>query len=340
MPSSLDHPSTPWTEKYRPSALADVVHHERILRVLRHFLTRKMLPHFFFYGPPGTGKTSTILSCARELYGSATDMMVLHLNASDERGVDVVRKQIIQFVSTAPIFGHQHATGHAGDYAEKLVILDEADSMTESAQIALRDILVVYSARFCLIGNCQHSIIPALKSHMIKLVFAPVGKEAAIGMARMVLGAEGVPYTEGALEIIYDMSRGDLRKYVNVMQSVALRDGKLSEHCMDPMLQSEQEVADVVHYLRSNAFGASALHVDTLLLQHTHDFNSWLTALFRQVLVKETAGHVNGTAASASLLQFVIDMSAIEYNASFMVYTDIQLFSMVACLHQFLHNET
>ena len=107
----------PWVEKYRPKEMDRIVQHEVICRIMREFIrTCNCLPHLFLYGPPGTGKTSTIMSCAYELYGKAASMMVLHLNASDERGVDVVRKQIIQFASTRNMFQPNDR--------EKLVVLD------------------------------------------------------------------------------------------------------------------------------------------------------------------------------------------------------------------------
>ena len=125
----------PWVEKYRPAQLNQIVHHSDIIHLLRVFMKEKEMPHLFFYGPPGTGKTSTILSVANEIYGKYMSTMVLHLNASDERGIDVVRKQIIQFASTTSVFGNTTSL-------TKMVILDEADSMSRVAQIALRDVMI------------------------------------------------------------------------------------------------------------------------------------------------------------------------------------------------------
>ena len=175
MPLTSARDALPWVEKYRPTTLNGIVHHTRIIHLLRRFIATRTMPHLFFYGPPGTGKTSTILSCAREVYGKATNMMVLHLNASDERGIDVVRKQIIQFASTSSLF-------HVSTTMAKLVVLDEADSMTHTAQIALRDIMMQYDTLFCLIGNYQYALLPPLQSRVVRLLFTPIPVEDAVAV--------------------------------------------------------------------------------------------------------------------------------------------------------------
>ncbi|KYB25741.1 Replication factor C subunit 2-like Protein [Tribolium castaneum] len=119
----------PWVEKYRPSSLDDLVSHDDIIKTIGKFIREDQVPHLLFYGPPGTGKTSTILACARQLYTPAQfSSMVLELNASDDRGIGIVRGQILTFASTRTIF----KSGF------KLIILDEADAMTMDAQNALR----------------------------------------------------------------------------------------------------------------------------------------------------------------------------------------------------------
>ena len=126
-------------EKYRPQSLDQVVSHNDIISTIDRFIERKRLPHLLFYGPPGTGKTSTILAVARKIYGKNYKQMILELNASDDRGIDVVREQIKTFASTRQIFSS----------AFKLIILDEADAMTLQAQNALRrSISLIVSKEF------------------------------------------------------------------------------------------------------------------------------------------------------------------------------------------------
>ena len=144
----------PWVEKYRPNALQELISHEDIIKTIRKFISQDKLPHLLFYGPPGTGKTSTILACAKEIYSPKQfNSMVLELNASDDRGINVVRNQILSFASTRTIFNSGY----------KLIILDEADAMTNDAQNALRRIIEKYTenVRFCMICNYLSKIIPA-----------------------------------------------------------------------------------------------------------------------------------------------------------------------------------
>ena len=158
----------PWVEKYRPKQLDDLISHQDIISTIHRFINENKLPHLLFYGPPGTGKTSTILACAKKLYGEkSSKSMVLELNASDERGIEVVREQIKNFASSKTMFSN-------GGY--KLIILDEADAMTQFAQNALRRVIEKYTknVRFCIICNYVVKIIPALQSRCTRFRFAPL----------------------------------------------------------------------------------------------------------------------------------------------------------------------
>ena len=157
----------PWVEKYRPKRLEDLISHEDILKTIKRFMDENRLPHLLLYGPPGTGKTSTILACARQLYkGKEFNSMVLELNASDDRGIGVVRNQIMNFASTRTIFSKGF----------KLIILDEADAMTKDAQNALRRVMEKFTenVRFCLICNYLTKIIPAIQSRCTRFRFGPL----------------------------------------------------------------------------------------------------------------------------------------------------------------------
>eukprot|EP00878_Enallax_costatus_P026559 GHUV01028505.1.p1 GENE.GHUV01028505.1~~GHUV01028505.1.p1 ORF type:complete len:210 (+),score=54.50 GHUV01028505.1:200-829(+) len=156
----------PWVEKYRPKTLDDVAAHKEIIDTIKKLTNENRLPHLLLYGPPGTGKTSTILAVARQIYGGAMQNMTLELNASDDRGIDVVREQIQDFASTRSVFSNKF----------KLVILDECDAMTRDAQFALRRVIEKYTrnTRFCLICNYVSKIIPALQSRCTRFRFPPL----------------------------------------------------------------------------------------------------------------------------------------------------------------------
>lgn len=211
----------PWVEKYRPATLADVSGHQDILATINKFVDTNRLPHLLLYGPPGTGKTSTILALARRIYGEQNvRQMVLELNASDDRGIDVVREQIRTFASTKQIFTIGGASrGAMASY--KLIILDEADAMTNTAQMALRRIMEKYTAntRFCIIANYTHKLSPALLSRCTRFRFSPLKEPDIRVLVDKVVFEEGVQITAEATDSLVKLSKGDMRRALNVLQA-------------------------------------------------------------------------------------------------------------------------
>ena len=177
------------------------------------FIDQNKLPHLLFYGPPGTGKTSTVLACAKKLYGhDQYKSMILELNASDARGIDVVRDQIVTFASTRVMF----ASGY------KLIILDEADSMTQPAQAALRRVMEKYTrnVRFCIICNYVSKIIPAIQSRCTRFRFAPLSMAQIEPRLKYIADKENVDLHDDGLKAILRLSKGDMRRALNILQSV------------------------------------------------------------------------------------------------------------------------
>lgn len=212
----------PWVEKYRPVSLTDVSGHQDILATINKFVDSNRLPHLLLYGPPGTGKTSTILALARRIYGEQNmRQMVLELNASDDRGIDVVREQIKTFASTKQIFTVGASSRPGGMASYKLIILDEADAMTNTAQMALRRIMEKYTAntRFCIIANYTHKLSPALLSRCTRFRFSPL-KEADIRvLVDKVITEEDIKVTSDATDALVKLSKGDMRRALNVLQA-------------------------------------------------------------------------------------------------------------------------
>ena len=167
------------------------------------------------------GKTSTILAIARQLYGARYASHILELNASDDRGIDVVREQIKDFASSKQLF----SSGF------KLIILDEADQMTKAAQFALRRVIEKYTrgTRFCLICNYVNKIIPALQSRCTKFRFGPLDTAAIEGKMRIIAEREKVDMTEDGLAAIVKLSEGDMRKCLNILQSTSMSTSVVDE---------------------------------------------------------------------------------------------------------------
>ncbi|KAL5617049.1 hypothetical protein FOBRF1_005797 [Fusarium oxysporum] len=220
----LNARTQPWVEKYRPKTLSDVTAQDHTVDVLQRTLQSSNLPHMLFYGPPGTGKTSTVLALAKELYGP--DMIksrVLELNASDERGISIVREKVKNFA-------RMQLTNPAPGYKDKypcppfkIIILDEADSMTQDAQSALRRTMETYSkiTRFCLICNYVTRIIDPLASRCSKFRFKSFDQSNAKRRLEEIAEKEGVALEDGAVDALIKCSEGDLRKAITFLQSAA-----------------------------------------------------------------------------------------------------------------------
>ncbi|KAE8146638.1 P-loop containing nucleoside triphosphate hydrolase protein [Aspergillus avenaceus] len=213
----------PWVEKYRPNTLEDVSGHHDILATINKFVDANRLPHLLLYGPPGTGKTSTILALARRIYGVKNmRQMVLELNASDDRGIDVVREQIKTFASTKQIFSMAPQPTSGGSLASfKLIVLDEADAMTATAQMALRRIMERYTAntRFCIIANYTHKLSPALLSRCTRFRFSPLKEQDIRVLVDHVVETEQVNIQPEAVNSLVRLSKGDMRRALNVLQA-------------------------------------------------------------------------------------------------------------------------
>jgi len=207
----------PWVEKYRPRTVSDVSHQTEVVESLRRSIEQKNLPHLIFYGPPGTGKTSTILACARELFGDQYKTRVMELNASDERGISVVRNKIKSFAQVAV---SSHGRSDIPPY--KLIVLDEADSMTTDAQSALRRTMETYSkvTRFCIICNYITRLIPPIASRCAKFRFKPLPHEAMVGRLTHICTNEGVNCPPAVLTELMVQSEGDMRRAIQMLQSV------------------------------------------------------------------------------------------------------------------------
>ncbi|KAK4227586.1 P-loop containing nucleoside triphosphate hydrolase protein [Podospora fimiseda] len=235
----------PWVEKYRPKTLSDVTAQDHTITVLERTLQASNLPHMLFYGPPGTGKTSTILALAKELYGpELIKSRVLELNASDERGISIVREKVKDFARmqlTNPPAGYK-AKYPCPPF--KIIILDEADSMTQDAQSALRRTMETYSkiTRFCLICNYVTRIIDPLASRCSKFRFKSLDQGNAKKRLENIAELEGVGLEEGAVDVLIKCSDGDLRKAITYLQSAARLVGARKKPATDGDGDDEMDV--------------------------------------------------------------------------------------------------
>eukprot|EP01062_Namystynia_karyoxenos_P004528 TRINITY_DN11603_c0_g1_i1.p1 TRINITY_DN11603_c0_g1~~TRINITY_DN11603_c0_g1_i1.p1 ORF type:complete len:376 (+),score=142.59 TRINITY_DN11603_c0_g1_i1:89-1129(+) len=217
--------SVPWVEKYRPRTVSDVVHQEEVCAMMNQVLENKIpnMPHLLFYGPPGTGKTSTILAVCHQLYGPEYyKTRVKELNASDERGIEVIRRKVKTFakgaIGTVPgsvVGGKRYPVP-----PYKIIILDEADAMTADAQACLRRVIEEFSSvtRFCLICNYVSRIIDPLVSRCVKFRFKPITRDSFRNKVRSIAEKEGLTIAESGLAALDQVSSGDLRLALQYLQ--------------------------------------------------------------------------------------------------------------------------
>ncbi len=202
-----------WAEKYRPKSLNQMVNQKDIVERLESFAKARNVPHCIFAGPPGTGKTTAALCLAHDLYGEAYRENLMELNASDERGINVVRATVKTFARVRTL----------GEIPFKILILDEADNMTGDAQQALRRTMERYTGtcRFVLIANYSGKIIEPIQSRCAPFRFTYLSKEEQEVHIKYIAEKEKVDLTEDGVNAIYDVCRGDLRRAINSLQAAA-----------------------------------------------------------------------------------------------------------------------
>ena len=248
---SISRIDTLWIEKYRPKTLDEVVDQKEAVEGIKNLIKNiEETPHLLFAGPPGTGKTTLALVIAHILYGDNWRDYTLELNASDERGINVIREKVKIF--------SQYFTP-SKNISFKLVILDEADMMTSEAQTALRRIMEIYSrtTRFILICNYLTRIISPIQSRCAIFRFKRIPEELSINYLKEICEDEEIPCTQDVISRIYKYSEGDLRKAINLLQSVAnASGGKPTVNDVDEIVGkiSPGIIGKIVDYLRMGEF--------------------------------------------------------------------------------------
>ena len=271
-----------WIEKYRPKNLAEVVGQQDVVERLRSYVATRALPHLLFTGSAGVGKTTCAVALAREMFGDTWNMNFRELNASDERGIDVVRNQIKQFARTAPL----------GEATFKILFLDEADALTQDAQAALRRTMENYAetCRFILSCNYSSKIIDPIQSRCAIYRFRPLTDDAICQEMARIAEKEGITIDEGACAALTYVSLGDMRKAINALQGAAI----VSDHVTAENLYAitananPDEITAHLSLRLEGAFETAERMLHTLMYEKGIAPNELLNQLYREISRSES----------------------------------------------------
>ncbi len=254
--------STIWTEKYRPNTFDEVKGQNEIVEKIRAFVKSGNMPHLLFSGPAGVGKTTLSLVIAKQLFGDNWRQNTLELNASDERGIDVVRVKVKDFARTKAI----------GDVPFKLIYLDESDALTKEAQQALRRTMENYTktCRFILSCNYSSKIIDPIQSRCAVFRFKPLSEEEIYTVIDKIAVQEKLAVSSEAKKALFEVCHGDCRRLENIMQSCAVIKSSVDAELVYSMasVAKPKEVNDVLSIAVKGNFVESRKKLLDLMLQY------------------------------------------------------------------------
>jgi replication factor C small subunit len=267
----------PWVEKYRPNTLSDVVGHIDITKRLQSYIDTKNIPNMMFSGPAGTGKTSSSIALARELFGENFEQNFLELNASDDRGIDVVRNTIKDFARTL-----------AFDAGFKIIFLDECDALTQDAQQALRRTMEKYTktCRFILSCNYSSKIIEPIQSRCVIYRYKPLNAKDISAQMAHIVKEEKLKIDTPALDAINYVCQGDLRKAVNVLQATSSLDKNITEEAVYNVSSRArpEQVKEMIMLALGGKFLDARTKLDELMYEYGMSGEDIVKQLFRETM--------------------------------------------------------
>jgi replication factor C small subunit len=267
----------PWVEKYRPKKVVDVVGHAELTKRLQSYVIKKNVPNLLFSGPAGTGKTSSSIALAKELFGESFEQNFLELNASDDRGIDIVRHTIKDFARTL-----------AFDSGFKIIFLDECDALTGDAQQALRRTMEKYTktCRFILSCNYSSKIIEPLQSRCVIYRFKPLSGEEIKKQIQKIAEKEKLEINEKALDAVSYISQGDLRKAINVLQASASISEKIDDETVYNVSSRArpEQIQEMILFALDGKFLDARKKLDELMYEHGMSGEDIIKQLYRETM--------------------------------------------------------
>jgi replication factor C small subunit len=312
----MDETHTIWIEKYRPQKLADIVGQDEIVERLSSYVRSGNLPHLLFTGSAGVGKTTAAVTLAREFFKDNWQRNFKEMNASDERGIDVVRNQIKEFART----------GRDGDVPFKILFLDEADALTTDAQAALRRTMESYAqtCRFILSCNYSSKIIDPIQSRCAIYRFKPLGPEAVREEVRRIASREGLTITNEAMEAIVYIAQGDMRKAINAVQGAAIISSSIDEKRVYSITSTARP--DEIDELLALSLKGDFDGAESLLAQLLHERgiapNELINQMYRALLKREMDRRLK--------VQLIDHLGEADFRLSEGANSDIQMEALIA----------
>ncbi len=266
----------PWTEKYRPKALGDIIGQKLIVERLKSFVQSGNFPNMIFAGTPGVGKTACAIAMANDLYGESIHSAFKELNASDQRGIDVVRGTVKEFAKTISL----------AKVPVKIIFLDESDALTSDAQHALRRTMEVYASetRFILSANYASKIIEPIQSRCIVFRFKPLTEEDMHTYIRRIADAEGLEVDQKSIDALIYVGDGDMRRLTNILQSAAMQSRRITEQSIYDIAARARpkEIISMLRYAVTGDFMNARTELDNLMLKHGMSAEDILTQCYRE----------------------------------------------------------
>lgn len=276
----------PWIEKYRPKSIREIISQDESINILKNTLETGDMPHLLLYGGSGTGKTSTILSLCRELFGpDKISERVLELNASDERGINIVRTKIINFAKIA--IGTRDSKYLCPPY--KIIILDEADAMTKEAQSALRKVMEETSmiTRFCFICNYVNQIIDPINSRCVKLRFRSIRQDDIKTKLINIRNQEKIEIGDECIEVISEISNGDLRRGILLLQNTKyIKKEKIEREDIYDMCKyiTSDEMNRYMERLNNDKSIKSIINITKEIINNGYIYNSIIMEISKYII--------------------------------------------------------
>ena len=307
----------PWIEKYRPTHFTQVKGQKLVKDTILNMIKKGVLPNMIFHGSPGTGKTSFIFSLANLIYEKNIDTLLLELNASDDRGINVIRDEIKDFTSKTNLFAK----------GLKLVILDEADAMTPEAQLALRYLMEKYrnTVRFCLICNYYYKIIDSIKSRCCVFRFLPLNKKETKDIISNIMINENIKLSASIINKVISFGNGDIRKSINLLQSICITNKKINNKFVNLLIGDveEKDSKKIFNILNNKQlhYRKKIITLSNYLDKQGISLSNLIKIIFEQI-------------SEDLLSEKMIKLAELEYQVKQSTFSKTYLYQFVSIFHQ------